>query len=134
MSEEPHDSPVLDYAAPAGPNATVPKPETLSLLARMRFWHSVSVWGLVATVGSSVLGIPFAGGIVFLFFLFAGAMTLTYMTRAAAFEVDRGYAARHLVLALLLFPVVFAGVFVVPLMVNSDVVKWRRAEEESGAA
>jgi hypothetical protein len=49
------------------------------------------------------------------------------MFRAAASEVSVGYAVRHLVLAILLLPALFLGVFLVTRLVEADLVNWRLA-------
>jgi hypothetical protein len=54
--------------------------------------------------------------------------TLIYMWRAAATEVTVGYAASQVVLAVLLSPILFLGIFLVPALVKSDLLRWRRVE------
>ena len=58
------------------------------------------------------------------FVLFASVMTLVEMTRYAAHNVGKGYAARHLVLAVLLAPVLLAGVLLVSRLVEADIERW----------
>lgn len=109
--------PVLDHASPT-------KTGEIPFLPAMQLWRSVAVWSLVAFVGGSLL-FPPAGAAGLMVLLVASIITLVYMTRAAAREVSAGYALRHLVLAIALMPVFFLGVLIVPLMVQSDMIKWR---------
>ena len=67
--------------------------------------------------------IPLAGQ------LFAAVMTLICLARAANMHAGAGYAARQLVLAVLLTPLLFLGVFLMPVRVRSDLMKWDRVEE-----
>ena len=55
-------------------------------------------------------------------------MTFLHMTRLAADEVGRGYAIRHLILAILLWPILLLGIFVVPALVEEDVIRLREDE------
>ena len=70
-------------------------------------------------------------------FVAASVMRLVCMTRAAAREVGTGYAVRHLLLAIALTPVLLLGIFLVLLLVQADMIKWRdvatrgRAQAES---
>lgn len=59
--------------------------------------------------------------------LVMGLVTLVVMFLAAREEFGRGYAWRHVVLALLLGLVFGLGLVVVPLMVDSDIAKTRGA-------
>lgn len=86
------------------------------------------MWSLVVFIGGSLL-FPLAGAAGLVGLAVASVMTLVYMTRAAACEVGAGYALRHLLLAIALMPVLFLGVLVVPLMVQSDMIKWRDAAD-----
>ncbi len=58
-------------------------------------------------------------------FVIGTLVTLCYMTCTASREVSAGYAVRQVLLALILMPVCFWGLLVVPLMVESDIIKWR---------
>ena len=56
-------------------------------------------------------------------------LTLIYMWKAAAIEAGFRYALRQTVLAVLLTPPLLLGVYLVPILVKSDLLKWRRVEE-----
>jgi hypothetical protein len=47
--------------------------------------------------------------------------------------VDAGYAARQVVLAVILSCVLLLGVWLVPTLVESDLSKWRLVEERRQA-
>jgi hypothetical protein len=40
------------------------------------------------------------------------------------------YAARQLLLAIVLLPMLFTGVLVVPLLVQADLLNWRARDDE----
>jgi hypothetical protein len=132
MGEELPERPVLEYATPGGSEVG-----GAALLAHMRRWRSYTAIGVLIALVSSlafsgVAPLGFLGFAIGLgVFLVGAVMTLMYMTRAAAREVDRAYAARHLILAILLLPIFFLGVFFVPTIVESDLARWQR-EDESG--
>jgi hypothetical protein len=98
----------------------------------MRLWRSIAVWCLVAFIGGSLVS-PRVGAMGLVGLTVASVMTLGYMTRAAAREVGTGYAVRHLVLGIVLMPLFFLGVLAVPLMVQSDLIKWRDAADRPRA-
>ena len=62
-----------------------------------------------------ILGLLMVGLLGVWFFLYLASMH----------EVSSGYAARQVVLSVLLTPVLFAGVVLIPLAVYSDLIKWR---------
>jgi hypothetical protein len=111
---------VLDYETP-DPQDAVP------FINAMRFWRIVAAYSFVpAPLGLFVYHpilllalLTFAVGIV---------LTLTYMTRAAIAEAGPTYAVRHLVLAIVLTPALFAGPFLVSRLVEADLVNWRLAQ------
>ena len=96
-------------------------------MSAMRMWRSIAGWSLLAFVGGA-LSIRLLAAIALGGFVAASVMTLIYMTRAAARELGTGYAVRHLLLAVALTPVLLLGIFIVPLLVQSDMIKWREAE------
>jgi hypothetical protein len=55
--------------------------------------------------------------------LLAACSAWYFMFRAAFAQVGRGYAVRHLILAIVLTPLLLAGVFAIPLLVRSDLAK-----------
>jgi len=122
MSNDPVHK-VLDYQTPEA-SREIPQ------LRLMHLWRTIGIWSLLWLLLGAVF--PMVGAIALVSMLVAIVMTLIYMTRLATREVSTGYAIRHLLLALLLMPIFALGLIVVPLMVESDLVKWRdKAEREN---
>ncbi len=94
-------------------------------LDRMIKWHRATLWCFL--IGMLV-------PIVFIAVPLYTIVTWYFMYRAAAAEVDSGYALRHLLLAVLLTPFLLIGVLLVPLMVESDLTKWRAVRAQQLAA
>lgn len=106
----------------------------VSFVGSMRSWRSATAWFFWAAIAclfvSRLVAIIAAVGA-----LCCSIMTLVHMGRAATFEVGRGYAARQVILAVLLMPFLLLGIFIVPPLVESDLLNWREVEErdkESG--
>jgi hypothetical protein len=126
--------PVIDYASPE------PRDGNAFLRPMMR-WRSRCGWCVVAMLllmGLAMLWPPIsflpeflqAGtGLCLIGMLITSIFTLIYLGRAAMTEVSAGYAARQVILAVLLTPIFLLGVFVMPILVQSDLLKWRRVEE-----
>jgi len=127
MSTDP--PPIIDYESP-------PPDQKTAFLPVMMRWRSACGWcfllGVCSIVGGFYLDestdlkiaqplICVAGMLV------CSIFTLIYMGKAAA-EVSTGYAARQVVLAILLIPIFLLGIFAMPMMVQSDLLKWRRVE------
>ena len=95
-------------------------------MATMLAWRRFASWCLWLLIPGLLLFWPL--GLA----LFAGLCVcsigaLMYMYRAGASEVGRGYALRQLLLAVILLPVAFLGVFLVTRLVEADLVNWRLA-------
>ena len=121
----PTNAPLLEYATPQVPT-TAGDP----LLRGMRVWRRCVAWGIVASVVSAVVFLP----VLLLsipFTLLAAAMTLDHMTRYAASNFGVGYAVRHLVMAIVLAPLLFLGVFLVSFLVQADIERWHQNAERS---
>jgi hypothetical protein len=99
-------------------------------LDRMLFWRMLASWG----IGAIIAGLFFTSWVVLIggvaWFLIASAWCFIYMTSAAAAEVGTLYAARQLLLAIVLLPMLFTGVLVVPLLVQADLLNWRARDDE----
>jgi len=97
----------------------------------MRFWRAVTGGCLLLSLFgflNVLLAIaPLVGAIV------AAVLTLKYLWLAAYIEAGAGYAARHFALAIILLPWGFFGIFLVPILLESDMLKWH-AEEDWEAA
>jgi len=117
---------ILDYERPV-----VEPLDGRAYLKRMRFWRSVTGGCLLLSLFgflNVLLAIaPLVGAIV------AAVLTLKYLWLAAYIEAGPGYATRHLVLAIILLPWAFFGIFLVPILLESDMFKWH-AEEDWEAA
>jgi hypothetical protein len=121
MSVENAPQPVRSYETPDAQGA-------ITFLPAMRAWRRIAAWGFWLSIGAVFVFPPAAiGTLALLVVCSIGA--LVCMTRAAAREAGRGYATRQLVLVL--FPVLFAGVFLVTRMVEADLVNWRLANRPS---
>lgn len=115
--------PMLAYATPDIP-AVVGDP----LLITMCAWRRYTAWGLLACVIGFIVWLPI-GFVAGVFVLFSSVMTLIAMTRYAASNVGRGYAIRHLVLAIALTPILLVGVLLISRLVQADVERWILADE-----
>ena len=125
-TERAGSGPILDYAVS-------PASDDIPFLPAMRIWRSVAFWSLLVFIGGALSNRLLAAvGLGAL--LAASVMTLLYMTRAATTEVSTSYALRHLFLAIALTPILFLGVFVVPVLVQLDLIKWRDAARRTGTA
>jgi len=118
MSNDPFHK-VLNYHTPE-------RSRERPLLETMRLWRSIGIWSLVGVLFGAV--VPIIGAVALVSLLVASVMTFVYMTRLAALEVSAGYAIRHLLLGLLLLPIFGIGLMIVPVIVESDLVKWRDRE------
>jgi hypothetical protein len=111
--------PVLEYSSPDAQDA-------IPHIGAMRLWRRIAGWGFWLSIPGLVFYLPLA--VVAVAVLCVGSIgALVCMTRAGANEVGTGYAVRHLLLALLLIPILFLGVFLVTRLVESDLVGWRLA-------
>jgi hypothetical protein len=117
IKKPPH--PVLEYWSPEAPDA-------IPFLGAMRLWRRVAGWGFWLSIAGIVLYLPLALA-AFAVLCLGSTCTLVFMVRASAREVGVGYAIRHLLLAIVLLPVMFLGVFLVTRLVESDMVTWRLA-------
>ena len=116
---------ILDYSPrPVAKEAT--------LLINMRRWHSICGWCFWLTIPALFYYYPLGLG-ASAATLVAAVFTLIYMGRVAAEEAGTGYAGRQVVLAILLSPLCLLGVWLVPLLVESDLQKWRTIEEHNSA-
>lgn len=126
MKELSQSQVILDYERPV-----VEPVDGRAYLKRMRFWRSVTGGCLLLSLFgflNVLLAIaPVVGAIV------AAVLTLKYLWLAAYIEAGAGYATRHLVLAIILLPWGFFGIFLVPILLESDMLKWH-AEEDREAA
>ena len=119
---------VLEYESPE-------ERDRIPFIGPMRMWRSITGWALafalfVPSLFTSMelkAFVPLALAALALLVV-ASTLTLYYVTRAAAAEVSVGYAVRHLCLAVALYPVFLLGIFLVPRLVESDMIKWRLAE------
>ena len=120
-SSENDTSRILDYE-------TVEPDAGIAFIVSMRRWRSACGWFFWATVAGLYcyrpVGLSAAAGAVC-----CSVMTLIYLGRAATHEVGVGYAARHITLAILLMPFLLLGIYIVPPLVESDMLNWRRTEE-----
>ncbi len=122
----PHTSSlVVDYASSEADDG-------IPSMRPMWRWRSVCAYCFCATIAGLFISLPLALG-AFLAAVFTAIVTLVYLERAATAEVNLTYSIRHLILAVFLCPVFFLGIWLVPVLVNSDLVKWRRAEERNRA-
>lgn len=96
-------------------------------LKRMRCWCSVTggclLLSLFGFINVLLAIAPLIGAIV------AAILTLKYLWLAAYIEAGAGYAARHLALAIILLPWGFFGIFLVPILLESDMLKWHAEED-----
>ena len=131
MCFDPPAQPVLEYESPSDADPLPP------LLVAMRMWRSRA--GLCAIFTGVAMGALSEGAswwvaIVPLCGLgLTCVLTLIYMTRVAMVAVGVGYAVRQLLLALALSPVLLLGVFLVPRLIESDLMNWARNAEKSDA-
>jgi hypothetical protein len=91
-------------------------------------WRRVCGWCFWITIAGLIWSFPLAIGAAGVS-IFAGVLTLIYMGRAAEAEAGAGYAARQVTLAAILSIICLMGVWLVPLLVESDLLKWRALEE-----
>jgi hypothetical protein len=123
MDKQPNDlPPMLAYATPDIP-AVVGDPLLISMCA----WRRYTAWGLLACVAGLIV-FPLSALVALVFVLFSSVMTLIGMARYAAHNVGRAYAIRHLVLAIILTPILFLGVFLVSRLVQADIERWLAAD------
>jgi hypothetical protein len=133
--------PVLDYESPQPEDPNDPY-DSIAFVSSMRAWRKAAGWCFWATIGGVVLagqssnaGWAMLGLLGLAGLIVTSGGTLYYMFRAALREVGVRYAVGHLLLAMVLLPVVFLGVFLVTRLVESDFINWRLAErprESSG--
>jgi hypothetical protein len=116
---------VVDYAS-------IDVDDGIPFMRPMWRWRSVCATCFCATIAGLFIWLPIALG-AFLATVITGILTLVYLERAARTEVNLAYSMRHLMLAILLCPVFFLGVWLVPVLVHSDLIKWRRVEERNRA-
>lgn len=57
-------------------------------------------------------------------------LTWVFVFRAGNCEAGAGYAWRHLILSIVLTPLLFVGIVFVPLLVKSDLEKWRNVPSD----
>jgi hypothetical protein len=120
MDDQSSTPPVLAYATPA-------RSPQIPFIQPMKRWRLLAGLGLWPTLFGLVVYRPLAvfaatvmcAGIV-------GALVCMY--RAAAAEAGAGYAARHVVLAIILMPLLLLGLFFVTRLVEADLINWRLAE------
>ena len=122
MTRSENNPPVIEYA-PAEGHGEIP------FLRQMMWWRSLfgaCFWIMIVGLFLwSVLSL--AAGVAA---IVAAVFTIIYMGRAAWNDVDGSYAAQQVVLAIALTPMFFLGVWIVPALVKSDLIKWRAIEEE----
>jgi hypothetical protein len=125
------DLPIIDYAPP-DPPADPP------FVPAMMRWRSVCGWsfwlGIVSLVADNYFNVPIPLRAWPILASISGMsvgsiMTLIYLAKASCATVGTGYAVRHLILAVALLPVCLLGIFLVPMLVQSDLVKLHRARE-----
>jgi hypothetical protein len=117
--------PVVDYA-PAEVGHGIP------FIRPMRRWRSTCGLCFWAAAVGLFIWPPLAFGSAAAAIV-CGGLAIWYMGRAARSEVDAGYAARQVVLAVILSCVLLLGVWLVPTLVESDLSKWRLVEERRQA-
>ena len=117
---------ILEYQGPA-----VEAVDVHRHFKRMRFWRSVTggclALSLFGFVNILLAVVPLVGAVV------SAVLTLKYLWLAGYVEAGAGYATRHLALAIILLPLGFFGIFLVPILLESDMLKWH-AEEDREAA
>lgn len=91
--------------------------------------HRVAMPTCALAVGLLFAGVTARWAIYVMFAAAAAFVAATwlmwlFMFLAARRRMGAGYATRQLVLAVLLSPILFMGVFIVPLVVRSDLRKW----------
>jgi hypothetical protein len=118
-----NDQPILNYATP------IPE-HKFRHIAAMRKWRSYSGWSVCIIIAGFLLYSPLGAGAL-ICLVVTSIMTLGFMTLAARSEVGTAYALRQLTLAVILVPALLIGVFVIPLLVESDLIKWRHGEERT---
>jgi hypothetical protein len=114
---------IVDYARPEV-DGDIP------FIRPMQLWRSVCgvcFWTVILASFLSPLLALLAGAAA----VVTGLIAIIYMGRAALAEVGAGYAARHVVLAVALSIVFLLGVWVVPSLVQSDLIKWRAVEDRN---
>lgn len=93
----------------------------------MRFWRSVTgaclVLLLFGFINIVLAIIPLFGALV------SAVLTLKHLWLAGYVEAGIGYATRHLVLAIILLPWGFFGILLVPILMESDMLKWHWEED-----
>jgi hypothetical protein len=57
--------------------------------------------------------------------LASAILTIYYIGRLAQSQVGTGYAVRHVLLTIMLMPIVFLGIWVVPELIKSDLINSR---------
>lgn len=137
MSESEPTPPTIDYAPIAQ--------DEIPFIRQMLWWRSMCGELLLTTAIVLLLsnvvrrGSTPEAALHLIAFICYGATTLSaimaiiYMGRAALNEMGAWYAVRHIVLALLLSPFMFIGVWWIPGVVMSDLIKWRAVEERDDA-
>jgi len=117
---------ILEYQGPA-----VEPVDVHHHFKRMRFWRAVTGGCLILSafgfVNILLAVIPLAGAVV------SAMLTLKYLWLTGYVEAGAGYATRHLLLAIILLPWGFFGIFLVPILLESDMLKWHAVEDREAA-
>ena len=112
----------MEYAPPPGKDVG-------RFAGYMRTWRWVAFWCVPAIVLGLFTKSAWAVLVSTAAFSIATVLTLFYMTLTAYYEVDCGYAIRHLLLAIALCPFMLLGLFLIPSLVQTDIEKWREKVE-----
>jgi hypothetical protein len=119
MPVETTPHPVLDYSSPDAQDA-------IPFVGAIRLWRRVAGCGFWLSIAGLVVYVPLAF-VAFGVLCVGSVGALVYMVRAAAGEVGVGYAVGHLLLAIVLLPILFLGVFLITRLVEADLANWRLA-------
>ena len=110
---------VLDYAgAEEEPEIPYAQP--------MMDWRRRAGYAFILVAGVGVAGFAPMAVVVFMATMLpAIVLTLYYMTRAGLEVFGVGYAVNQLVLAVCLMPFFFLSLVIMPVFVESDLMRWR---------
>lgn len=102
------------------------------LLPLLKRWHRVLLISIGVLVALGTTGADRLAQLAWLSALLAATATLTVQTRLGWTAFGWAYAARHLLLALVLVPFLLMGVMFIPMLVHADATRWLRAERQAG--